>query len=345
MTKMHFSDSAMSLLFLPTDDAPTDFWSTHLFKCVEVHDTDGAAFSGRGFLCRCERGQFVHFQSSSLDTRITEDWLCGKTSDAYFTICLLHAGECVIEEPDDASARFGANELFALDGGWPMRVQWNDPCVSYLKFPRSSIIQMLGWDPGCARRLAVSLHDVRLAPFLAAGLTLLGTHGPTLSSSELDYVLADAIDLSCALLQVAFSVCAPHIPRPRDDRLKAAYRYIEQNLHQQGLTPDKIAHAIHCSRTQLYRLFKSEQVSVMDALREARLKRGLAYLEQSDRTISIGEVAHACGFPDQSTFGKLFRRRFGKTPGEVQRAAACRVAPSDRSPRRDALAGDVDGED
>lgn len=57
------------------------------------------------------------------------------------------------------------------------------------------------------------------------------------------------------------------------------------------------------------------------ALRDARLNRSLGYLEQPEVTLSIGEIAHACGFPDQSTFGKLFRRRFGRTPGEVRRAA------------------------
>lgn len=107
----------------------------------------------------------------------------------------------------------------------------------------------------------------------------------------------------------------------RADRLQAAYRYIEQHLHLPTLTPERIADAIHCSRTQLYRLFRHESQTVKAALREARLNRSLGYLEQPEVTLSIGEIAHACGFPDQSTFGKLFRRRFGRTPGEVRRAA------------------------
>ncbi|KML41362.1 AraC family transcriptional regulator [Burkholderia cepacia] len=325
MDKIHALGGSSLLQFFSSDDIPIGrgmgFWSAHLFKCAEVHVATDGAFHGRGFLCRRERGHFFQFHGASLDTRITESWLSSVTPDTYLAIYVLQAGGCTVETIGRPDARFGANELFMLDGGQPMQVHWDEPCFSSLRLPRSSIGRLLERGALDAAQPAISLQPTRLAPFLTTVLTLLGRHGPALSSCELDYMLARATDLGGVLLQATLSAHARRIALTRGDRLQAAYRYIDQNLHLQSLTPNQIADAVHCSRTQLYRLFRSEAYTVKEALREARLNRSFRYLEQPGLAISIGEVAHACGFPDQSTFGKLFRRRFGKTPGEVLRAA------------------------
>ncbi|AOJ10179.1 AraC family transcriptional regulator [Burkholderia mayonis] len=325
MAKMHALGGSTLLQFFSTDDMPlargTAFWGAHVFHCEEVRAKQVRPFHGHGFLCRCERGRFVRFRGASVDARITQAWLSAATTDAYMTICALHAGECVVEAPGSPDVRFRANELFVLDSGRPMRVRWDEPCFSALSLPRSSVGQTLDQTAMDASPPAVSLQRGRLAPFLAADLALIGGHGPALSSDELDYVLARTADLGRTLLQAALSARTPPAASARGDRLQAAYRYIGQHLHLQTLTPDRIADAIHCSRTQLYRLFRHESQTVKAAIRDARLNRSVGYLEQPGLALSIGEIAHACGFPDQSTFGKLFRQRFGKTPGEVRRAA------------------------
>ncbi|AOJ73484.1 MULTISPECIES: helix-turn-helix transcriptional regulator [Burkholderia] len=325
MAKMHALGSGTLLQFFSTDDMPlvhgTAFWSAHVFQCEEVRAERARTFHGHGFLCRCERARFVRFRGASLDARITEGWLKAATTDTHVTICALHAGKCVVEAPGSPAARFCANELFMLDGGRPMHVHWEEPCFSALRLPRSSVGRTLGQVAMDASQPAVSLQAGRLAPFLAAELALIGGRGPALSSGELDYTLARTADLGRMLLQAALSARAPRAAPARGDRLQAAYRFIGQHLHLQTLTPDRIADAIHCSRTQLYRLFRHESQTVKAAIRDARLNRSLGYLEQPGLTLSIGEIAHACGFPDQSTFGKLFRQRFGKTPGDVRRAA------------------------
>ncbi|AHI66557.1 helix-turn-helix domain-containing protein [Burkholderia thailandensis] len=325
MAKTHAPGSGTLLRFFSTDDMPlaraAAFWSAHVFHCEDVRAEQARAFHGHGFLCRCERGRFVRFRGASLDARISDAWLSAATADAHVTICALHAGECTVEAPGLPDARFRANDLFLLDGGRPMRVRWDAPCFSALRLPRASVARTLGQAAMDASPSAASLQSARLAPFLAAELALIGGRGPALSSDELDYVLARAADLGRALLQAALSARVRRGAPARADRLQAAYRYIEQHLHLPALTPERIADAIHCSRTQLYRLFRHESQTVKAALRDARLNRSLGYLERPELALSIGEIAHACGFPDQSTFGKLFRRRFGRTPGEVRRAA------------------------
>lgn len=324
MANKHAPRSATLLQFFSTDDMPlaraAAFWSAHVFQCEDVRAA-ARAFHGHGFHCRCERGRFVRFRGASLDAQISEAWLSAATADAHVTICALHAGECTVEAPGLPDARFRANHLFLLDGGQPMRVRWNEPFFSALRLPRASVGRTLGQAAMDAVPGAASLQAARLAPFLAAELALIGDRGPALSSDELDYVLARAAELGRALLQAALSSRMRLGAPARADRLQAAYRYIDQHLHLPTLTPARIADAVHCSRTQLYRLFRSDSQTVKAALRDARLNRSLGYLERPELALSIGEIAHACGFPDQSTFGKLFRRRFGKTPGEVQRAA------------------------
>ncbi len=168
------------------------FWSAHVFQCEDVRASSARAFHGHGFLCRCERGRFVRFRGASLDTRIGAAWLSAAPADAYVTICALHAGECTVEAPGLPDVRFRANELFMLDGGQPMRVRWSEPCFSALRLPRASVGRTLGQAAMDASPSAASLQEARLAPFLAAELALIGGRGPTLSSDELDYMLARA---------------------------------------------------------------------------------------------------------------------------------------------------------
>ena len=84
-----------------------------------------------------------------------------------------------------------------------------------------------------------------------------------------------------------------------------------------------IALGANISRASLYRLFDTQARSVHGTLREQRLQKGLSYLEESRCTgLSIGAIAHACGFSDQAVFSKLFRQRFGVTPRQARSASA-----------------------
>jgi len=83
-----------------------------------------------------------------------------------------------------------------------------------------------------------------------------------------------------------------------------------------------IAHATSLSRAQLYRLFASQDKSVHATLREERLAKSMSYLKQPESgRLSIGAIAYACGFSDQSVFSKLFRQRFDMTPREARAGA------------------------
>lgn len=310
-----------------TDDVPApsrrDYWIAHAFRSVEPVIADGPAFYGNGLTYGGSRGQFVHCESAPLDTVLTQQRLRKGLSDEHVAICLIHAGEYRVEQSDGVQLSFGSGALFMFDCGQPMRSQWSESRVSYLRLPRLSVSEALGQDPSCLGRIALELNHARLAPFLIAQLTALDSYGSTLRSGELNHVLDASINLAHYLLRAEFVHGAYETESSGRSRLQCAYQYIEQNLHRHDLDPEQIARAVHCSRTQLYRLFGTQPRSVKETVREARLRKSLYYLEESGPTAGIGEIAYACGFADQSAFGKLFRQRFGMTPGEMRRMKQC----------------------
>jgi AraC family transcriptional regulator len=60
--------------------------------------------------------------------------------------------------------------------------------------------------------------------------------------------------------------------------------------------------------------------SIGEYVRDVRIWRTRKLVE--DRSISLADLAHHAGFADQSHFARLFKRRFGVTPGEYRRRRA-----------------------
>ena len=168
-----------------------------------------------------------------------------------------------------------------------------------------------------------------MAPFLCAQLQKVGEYGAALSARDLSVVLQFTVELSLRLLEAHFGSARNGLV-PNEDKLRAAYQYLSTHAHQPNLTADSLAQALHCSRARLYRLFENEPLSIKATLKEIRLLRARDTLVQSGRSANVAAVAYACGFSDPSVFGKLFRQKFGATPGEVARGQT--VSGSHSSP-------------
>ncbi|MFW8583999.1 helix-turn-helix domain-containing protein [Rhizobium beringeri] len=98
-------------------------------------------------------------------------------------------------------------------------------------------------------------------------------------------------------------------------------RHIEENLHRNDLTPSRLTHDLHVSRSQLYRQFATSG-GVEAYIRRRRLRRCLLTLCDSryaDRR--IGDIAYEMGFADEAHFSRLFRRAFGLSPRGARSAA------------------------
>jgi AraC-like DNA-binding protein len=117
-----------------------------------------------------------------------------------------------------------------------------------------------------------------------------------------------------------------HRSRPVDDA-RAARRtallriraYIEQNLGDPDLSPDRIARAHHVSLRYLQRLFADEQTTVAAWIKQRRLegcRRELAGPYATDRTIAA--IGARWGFLDQAHFSRVFKKAYGRTPTDYR---------------------------
>ena len=97
-------------------------------------------------------------------------------------------------------------------------------------------------------------------------------------------------------------------------------RYIEEHLDDPSLSPASIARANAISVRTLHRVFEGAGESVSAVIRERRLARCHADLEQGTDE-SVTAIAFRWGFRDMSHFSRLFRRRFGASAREVQACA------------------------
>ena len=101
--------------------------------------------------------------------------------------------------------------------------------------------------------------------------------------------------------------------------LLRAKRYIEDNFSLGIRISDVALHAC-IERSYLYRIFrKHEKCSPIAYLNRIRLEEAKKHLIKE--TLSISEIAGACGFFDASHFSKAFLAAYSITPGEYRKNA------------------------
>lgn len=145
--------------------------------------------------------------------------------------------------------------------------------------------------------------DARLHRAAAA---LLDDYGRPLSKLEYQDAL---YDLALALQAAGGAVVA--VKRANREAAAGARDYIEANLIL-GFSLEDLERATGQSRWQLSRDFRA--VFGTSPYRYLTLRR----LDQARRIMrgggAIAEIAHECGFSDQSHFGRAFKQTYGLTP-------------------------------
>ncbi len=107
----------------------------------------------------------------------------------------------------------------------------------------------------------------------------------------------------------------------RAARLMQIREYILRNLHRRDLTVELVAKRAGISHRYLQALFRSEETTFRDFVRNQRLERAYARLaDPGSSHLNISEIAFSCGFGDLSYFNQAFRARYAMTPGDVRHA-------------------------
>jgi len=112
---------------------------------------------------------------------------------------------------------------------------------------------------------------------------------------------------------------------PDDSAVRAALRrrckaYIDAHWADPDLTPALVAGAMGVSVRYLLRCFASGDMSVMEYLRLARLKRCRIDLSDPNRDqLPIAEIAQRNGFRNTCHFNQVFKATFGTAPRDIRR--------------------------
>jgi AraC-like DNA-binding protein/mannose-6-phosphate isomerase-like protein (cupin superfamily) len=102
----------------------------------------------------------------------------------------------------------------------------------------------------------------------------------------------------------------------RTRRLAKLFEYIQAN-YADHISVEKGAEITAMSLSRFMRFFKEAAgMTFVSYLTHVRVTAAAQLLRNPD--LSIGEVAAAAGFPDQSYFGRVFRERAGTTPKEFR---------------------------
>jgi AraC-like DNA-binding protein len=191
--------------------------------------------------------------------------------------------------------------------------------------------------------LCVIIPRVRLAPLLASPDSLHGImpnmesgagqllaaflssfylSAPLLEPAEAKAAARALLEMTAAAFNGATVHDAVSSPGGQEALLLHAQSFIRSHLAAADLSPEMIAHGLGVSRASLYRAFEPVG-SVAAYVRELRLRKCAADIisvRYSSRQLS--EIAHKWGFPDASHFSRLFKQRFGQTPGEARHTLA-----------------------
>jgi YesN/AraC family two-component response regulator len=93
-------------------------------------------------------------------------------------------------------------------------------------------------------------------------------------------------------------------------------KYINQH-YQEKITLDSLSDVFYCSRSTLTTNFKNSfHISIIEYLTKVRIEHAIKLLD--NESMSIKNIAIACGYSDQNYFTKVFQKATGLTPRDYR---------------------------
>jgi AraC-like DNA-binding protein len=173
-----------------------------------------------------------------------------------------------------------------------------------------------------------------LTRMLISHLVALNQQIVSLSKDEARQSFLTAVEL----LAAAFSRQAGLSGSARAAVRAAVYgqvrRYVEANLHDPDLTPERVLASLHLSRSSVYRLFEHEG-GLAAYIRSRRLLMAADELVRFP-DLSVQDIAAGLGFNDASSFTRAFRRAFDIAPRELHEYAPLLARGEARRARHEA---------
>ncbi|MGC4025498.1 MAG: helix-turn-helix domain-containing protein [Mesorhizobium sp.] len=121
----------------------------------------------------------------------------------------------------------------------------------------------------------------------------------------------------------------PTIGRHTRYRLKQRiFDFVEDNLSDASLSPQKIAKANRISLSYLYKLFRDNNTTVGQFIQAKRLQRAYELLVADPKgAVTVSEIAYLVGFKNASHFSRAFSQHFRIAPRDARQSGLLRTAP------------------
>lgn len=298
------------------------YWSSDVLRRMSIARTDDKpGFVARLSRTQGRRGEFWDHTSDAIRVERGPRRCASDGGDEIYVGMLVDGPSRVSQNGNDRVLTAG--NLYVVDFARPVRAEWSSHREIAIVMPRVRVAALAG-------RKALGLGGARLdrpglAELLTSHLALTARRMRSLSPVEREAAIDAATDLACALLRTAADDATDLLP---DGILAAAQMVIDQRHCDPELSPERVAVAVGCSRSQLYRAFAGQPEPVAAAIWTARLERARRMLTLSPALdLSVAQIAADCGFLDPSNFNRMFRHRYGMTPREMRELDRNRSKP------------------
>jgi AraC family transcriptional activator of tynA and feaB len=235
---------------------------------------------------------------------------------------LVLSGQRLSQTDRDRPHLAQAGDLYAYDPDRDAKVAWprRHRGVNVM-IPRAALDEIFGAEIPPPTVLLDALSRSALAPMITAQFRLLARQAPHFNDVEAEAALGGTIDLIVAGLCSGGSQAASEAAASGDPTLLvAAQRYIDIHLSERDLDAARLAQALGCSRSTLYRAFAARELTIGGAIRDIRLGRFREALRRGS-IVSIAVAAAQCGLTDARTARRLFKAAYGLSPRDFQAAA------------------------
>jgi len=176
-----------------------------------------------------------------------------------------------------------------------------------------------GANPGDALLKAVDRRSESLR-LLTSYIAALAKAGQPTATDTLETVARHIVDLA-VLVATRPSVSESDLESVAAARRAAVLEQIARRFQEPDLTGGSVAQTLGISQRYLQWLLQETGKSFTEHVTELRLTRAFTLLSSTDRRRLISEIAFEAGFSDLAHFHRLFRARFGDTPGAVAGSA------------------------
>lgn len=231
---------------------------------------------------------------------------------------------------DDGAVLMKPGVAYVTSLGVPYDVDRVRSSWIHLFVPRDALPARVG-TRCCSRPLAL---ETAMGQVLRDYLVTLAARLPAMRDSEVPH-LAEATRALVAAALLPDADGGGTIGTPGDAGatnaagLVLVRRLVREHFHSVTFGPEKLCRLSGISRTQLYRILEPYG-GIAAYIQDERLRAAERMLRDTAEARSITEIATSVGLCDPSSFGRMFRRRFGCSPSEMREAALTGHRPNVR---------------